>query len=916
VSFSAPILAGLLATAAQAPIVDAPAEALTEALAEGEAVPLSADLPAEEPGEEEEEGDGEEIVVTGQRERGAVIGDIPPENQLDRREIRSYGASNLTELLQAISPQTRSGRGRGGEQPVVLLNGRRISSFREIRNFPPEAIIRVDILPEEVALRYGYRADQRVVNFVTRRRFRAVTAELEGGLATAGGRGTYEADLNILRIDQDRRWNIDFEYSHADPLFESERDIVAATSERPFDLTGNVGAFPFSAGAEIDPALSAVAGQPVTIAGVPTGATTLTGFAARANQPNVTDFGRYRTLLAETDAFSLNGTVNRTIFGDVAATLNASVEASETTSRQGLPSAAFVVPADNPFSPFGTDVTLFRAFDAPRPLTRLAESRTGHVGVALNGDAGRWRWSFTGNYDLTRSVNRSDRGVETDALQAAIDAGDPAANPFGDLSRSIVLRRDRARSTFQVANAELVANGNLAELPAGNVSATVRAGVETRGIDSRTLRSGIETNNEVGRDRGNLQASLDIPIARRSREVLPFLGDLSVNFNGEVEQLSDFGTLRTLGAGLNWEPIDQVRLIASVTDEDGAPTIQQLGDPVFATPNVRVFDFTRGETVEVERIDGGNPDIRADNRRVYKLGATLNPFKETDLQIRADYTKNRIRNPIASFPAATPEIEAAFPERFVRGPDGQLVRIDTRPVNFARSDREQLRWGFNYSRSIGPEPSPEERQAFRERMRERRAQGGGGGQGARRGGGGGRGGFGGGGFGGGGRGGRLQLSLYHTWHLKDEILIRQGVPVLDLLGGSATGERGGQPEHEIELSANLSRNGLGARLSTNWQSGTDVRGGLDRFGNATGDLRFSDFTTVNLRLFADLGQQRALVRSVPFLRGTRVSLAVNNLFDSGLRVRGELGATPVSYQPDLLDPLGRSVTISIRKLFF
>jgi hypothetical protein len=207
-------------------------------------------------------------------------------------------------------------------------------------------------------------------------------------------------------------------------------------------------------------------------------------------------------------------------------------------------------------------------------------------------------------------------------------------------------------------------------------------------------------------------------------------------------------------------------------------------------------------------------------------------------------------------------------------------------------------------------------------MREMRAQGGGGqsaggggrGQGAR-GGGGGRGGFGGGGFGG-GRGGRLQLSLYHSWHLKDEILIREGVPVLDLLGGAATGERGGQSEHEIELSANVSRNGFGARLSGNWQSATTVRGAVGGVGNSAGDLRFGDFTTVNLRLFADLGQQRALVRSVPFLRGTRVSLAVNNVFDSRLRVRDELGATPVGYQPDLLDPLGRSVTLSIRKLFF
>ena len=96
---------------------------------------------------------------------------------LDARDIRAYGANNITDLLAALAPQTGSAQGRGGGRPVVLLNGHRISGFREIRSIPTEAIERVEILPEEVALTYGYRADQRVVNFVLRERFRALTTE-------------------------------------------------------------------------------------------------------------------------------------------------------------------------------------------------------------------------------------------------------------------------------------------------------------------------------------------------------------------------------------------------------------------------------------------------------------------------------------------------------------------------------------------------------------------------------------------------------------------------------------------------------------------------------------------------------------------------------------------------------------------
>src|ERR1700712_3459617 len=132
--------------------------------------------------------DAEDIVVTGSRRPpGSAIGDIPPEITLNQGDIRAYGVGSVTELLTELAPQTGSGQGRGGEQPVVLLNGHRISGLREIQDIPTEAIQRVEILPEEVALRYGYTADQKVVNIVLRRYFRATTAEASAGTSTAGG---------------------------------------------------------------------------------------------------------------------------------------------------------------------------------------------------------------------------------------------------------------------------------------------------------------------------------------------------------------------------------------------------------------------------------------------------------------------------------------------------------------------------------------------------------------------------------------------------------------------------------------------------------------------------------------------------------------------------------------------------------
>ena len=50
-------------------------------------------------------------------------------------------------------------------------------------------------------------------------------------------------------------------------------------------------------------------------------------------------------------------------------------------------------------------------------------------------------------------------------------------------------------------------------------------------------------------------------------------------------------------------------------------------------------------------------------------------------------------------------------------------------------------------------------------------------------------------------------------------------------------------------------------------------------------------------------------------RGLRLWVGVVNVLDSQQRVTNRLGQTPLSYQPYLLDPLGRTVTVTLRKAF-
>ncbi|WP_420144322.1 TonB-dependent receptor [Sphingobium sp.] len=896
--------------------------------------------------------EGEEIIVTGQPQRGSVIGNVQPEQQLSAGDIRALGVTSISELITELSPQTNG-------SPVILLNGKRISSFSEIQDIPSEAVQRVDILPEQVALSYGYAPTQKVVNIVLRQRFRAETAEARAGATTQGGRENGQVEAGILRIRGDNRFTLNLKYSRAAAMLENERGIVVTPPGRPYALAGNVTGT--GANGEIDPALSAQAGQLVSIATVPgsaaNGAPSLNDFVAGANVTSVSDITQYRTLSPETESFSANATLARAL-GGVSATLNGRLELSDNDSLQGLSQAAFDLTPGNPFSPFANDVTLYRYLAQGGALEQQVRGTTGHIGLTLNGQLGRgWQWSFTGNGDLSITRTRTDRGIATGAIQSALDAGDGSVNPFGSFAPDLIADHvtDRARAKSQAIQGDLLISGTLFELPAGDVTTSIRVGGSANGFTSRSIRSGIESSSDYNREIGNGQLSFDLPITSRSRGILGAVGDIGVNVNAAAQRYSDFGTLSTLGYGLRWKPVDAVQILASANQDRAAPTGTQITDPLITTPNVSVFDYATGQTVFVSQLSGGNAGLRESVREQFRLNARIKPFEKPNLTLTATYLNSRTRNPIAAFPTPTPAIEAAFPQRFLRDADGNLVQIDSRPINFLRSQSEQLRWGFDLSipikshiqklveawRASGgkPEDRPPELQAlFGNRQprgeggppsREAGSQGGGDrprGEGGNAGPGGGQGGGGPrpGGFGGpggfrvpgGGQngqgGGRMTFSVYHTWHLNESILIGPGVPALDLLNGDATGSSGGQPRHEIEARIGYMNNGIGARLGIDWESGTHVDGALG--GNSR--LDFGSLATANLRIFANLGQMQGLQRKVPFLRGARVSISIDNIFNQRRDVTDATGATPLRYQPGYLDPLGRTISISFRKLFF
>jgi hypothetical protein len=427
---------------------------------------------------------------------------------------------------------------------------------------------------------------------------------------------------------------------------------------------------------------------------------------------------------------------------------------------------------------------------------------------------------------------------------------------------------DRTESAFNIGNLQLSLSGPAASLPAGPVIANFKLGLQYQGFDTRDAEpaAALTASNLVRTVRSaNFNAS--VPLADQDRGILPALGAMSGTFSASLDSVSDFGDLFSGSVGLDWHPVKKLHLDAIYTDHRAAPTVQQLRAPPIYTSNVETFDYITQQTVYLTEITGGNDALAPADSRQGSFGVSVGPFAGKT-EFLAHYEESRISNAIGALPPATAAVESAFPGRFVRDMDGSLIGIDDRWVNLEREQVDDVKWGVNVWIPVGE--SPPKAMAN-----------------------------------------RIEFSLFDTWYLRDVTLIRSGIPELNLLDGAPSDVAGGQPRHKIEFHTLYHRDGVGVLLAVAWRSPTVVGSGDPA---ASDPIYFSSLGTADLRVFLDLGHLPRM-RSASWAQGARASLAVTNLFDRRQTVHDAFGATPTAFEPGFLDPLGRVLALTIRKVF-
>jgi hypothetical protein len=829
------------------------ATAQTEASDTGVEVAPRDALPSSDPAREDE------IVVTADRYYGEA--EVASETEFGEQEIAGHGADSIQDMLGRLSPFIDP----RGEQPVLLINGKPAGDDRAILFYPAEALNRIAVLKPDAAARYGYPSGKRVVNLVLKKHFASLNVDVNLSAATAGG--AYGGGLSAGRvaIDGPIRWSVQARIDRDAPLLRSARDLPPRAVA--FDGVGYVAR---TDGAEIDAALSLAAGQVVTVAAIPSGAATrvptVPDFVAPANRMLAIEADDFETLRPSRRNLSFSAAVTYPL-GEFSASLSLNANSAGGKALRGLPMASVVLPADSPWSPFAGDVVLTRPFAGDRALRSENSSRSLGMTFSLTGNVGQWQTSLVAGYSRIWTASLLERGIDMRRVLELVDSGDIAFNPFGPWSEGLLLVT-RNRSRGENLNARFSVGGTVVNLPAGPLTANLSVDVSRSLSEARASDSGMATEEDYGQAAG--QISFSVPVSSRGEGEAWSLGELSADLSANAQKASRTGLQKRYGGGLNWSPFPALQLRGAIDTAESAPSFDQLGGPIVTTTN-RIFDYARQETVDVIWTTGGTPGLGRGSLQSLSLDARLQPFSNPIVALNFSYSAQVARGGVTGLPELTPAVEAAFPERVTRDTAGRLIAIDASPVNIAHSSNVDLASGITLrlpsqggKRGGPPKPGADPLQ--------------------------------------------FSISLNHRYRLKSEVLIRAGLPVIDQLG-----EDGGQSRHAVSLQITAGKRALGAALSGNWSSPARLRNLAPTGGGL--NLRFVPAPVFNMSFFVEPEHILPDPARFSWMKEVKLSLDVQNLTNGYRRVTLADGRVPAGFSRDEIDPLGRTIRLSLRKRF-
>jgi len=677
---------------------------------------------------------GQKIEITGSRlKRIAAEGPVPV-NTYSKEEIAKSGQPTLERFLQSLNEFSIS-PGEGGNSSVlgqgtvqlrglplgstlVLINGRRVqavgsssANFFNLNLIPMAAVERIEVVPVGSSAVYGGDALAGVVNVILKKSIDGQALAARVG----SGKGTSDRNLSLTTggADEQGSYLLLGSVSKATPLNVTERAFFTDADYRRFGGpdTRTRGCTPgtvtSTTGANLPGLNSSFAGIPQLPAGAPL---TVGSFAASAGQANLCNpeaTGRGTALVHGSESFGLHAAGDRRITGAWSVFGEFTYADDRLRADElGVSLNNVLVPAGNPFNPFGEPVTVtavlgpdngVQSFIRRTKFTRAVAGLRGELG-------GGWDAELTASTTRDHSHRLATRStLDSDALDAALAATTPGAaiNPFtaGRAASDEVLGRVWADSEREGRGRKDqlsgFVRGSLVELPAGPVEAIV--GVETARDQFGSASTGVgAVSNSDSRRASAGYAELRVPLLRSDATGGKPWNLAALTVAGRRDKYSDFGSANTYQAGLEVRPAKSVLLRGSVATSFKPPTLLQTNIDEFSFP-ISFFglvDPARNNEpiVNGELVRAANTELEPERGKAYTFGAVWEP--EGGLGTRFGFTAWRVKiDRLIGIvdPQTVLRNEALFPGLVIRGPSlggtpGPVSRFLYTEVNYGGVD--------------------------------------------------------------------------------------------------------------------------------------------------------------------------------------------------------------------------------------
>ncbi|HEX3913401.1 MAG TPA: TonB-dependent receptor [Steroidobacteraceae bacterium] len=182
---------------------------------------------------------------------------------------------------------------------------------------------------------------------------------------------------------------------------------------------------------------------------------------------------------------------------------------------------------------------------------------------------------------------------------------------------------------------------------------------------------------------GEIFSEIDAPIVQGK----PWVYDLNMNLAVRETHYDPSGPATTYKFGVNYEPIEDVRLRATYSHDIHAPTPQDLYNPRSLTTIGSAVDNRTGVQIPVQGYTLGNSALVPETGDTYTFGVVYSPTWTHGLSVSADYWNIKIKGAIASVGTVQQVLDSCYLQHvasscaLITGSSATITSVDLPVVN-------------------------------------------------------------------------------------------------------------------------------------------------------------------------------------------------------------------------------------------